>query len=99
QVEHADTAGEVDQAIAVGIPDHRVFSNVGKLGRGACSTAGDVALLEFIELCVIHDVLLQERRAVSHRPPTQTYFSSVYSSRPWREPSRPSPDSLTPPKG
>lgn len=34
----------------------------------------------------------------AHRP-RQTYFNSRYSSMPWREPSRPIPDCLMPPKG
>ena len=32
-------------------------------------------------------------------PPRQTYFISVNSSMPYFDPSRPSPDSLTPPNG
>ena len=35
---------------------------------------------------------------VYYIPPKQRYFQSVYSSMPWWEPSRPRPDSLTPPK-
>jgi hypothetical protein len=31
--------------------------------------------------------------------PTHRYFISKYSAMPWRDPSRPSPDCLTPPKG
>ena len=33
------------------------------------------------------------------RPPIMAYFSSTYSKRAWRPPSRPRPLSLTPPKG
>src|SRR5438046_10673531 len=32
-------------------------------------------------------------------PPMQTYLTSMYSSIPYLEPSRPIPDCLTPPKG
>src|SRR5712691_7329088 len=32
-------------------------------------------------------------------PPIATYFTFKYSSSPWRAPSRPIPDSFTPPNG
>ncbi len=37
--------------------------------------------------------------AQAETPSRQMYFSSMKSSSPWREPSRPSPDCLTPPNG
>ncbi len=46
-------------------------------------------------------VLIRRRpaRPSGHRPPMHRYFTSTYSSMPYFEPSRPSPDCLTPPKG
>ena len=44
-VQDADTAREVDEAVAVGVPDLSVFGAVRKGGGGACSARRDVFLL------------------------------------------------------
>ena len=77
---------------AVGVPQFGVFGALGKLGGRRGGTVGHEAVFQVVQFLVSHHRSL-------YRPPTQTYFSSVNSSRPWWEPSRPSPDSFTPPNG
>ncbi len=92
QVEHANAAREVDPAFAVGVPQFGVFSTLSKLGGRRGGTVGHEAVFQVIQFLVSHHRSL-------YKLPTQTYFSSVNSSRPWWEPSRPNPDSFTPPNG
>ena len=53
-VEHADTAGEIDEALAILVPELGVLRPRGELDRRAGRTAGHVALLEFVEFCIGH---------------------------------------------
>src|SRR5471032_2490805 len=47
----------------------------------------------------VYSGLLRGQWSAPAKPLIIMYFSSVYSSRPYFDPSRPRPDCLTPPKG
>src|SRR5690554_1644893 len=85
QVEHADPSGEVDPALTVFIPHFGILGMRHILLGGSCRAIRHEAFLELVQLGIGKglrhgEILIELRRFQS--PPTQTYLSSVNSSRP-----------------
>jgi hypothetical protein len=103
---HAIEPGEgVEQAAAVTVLDiDALAAGDHARGRLAARMLGEMGggveerlAVPLGELVVGEHVCLLKARAQAQS--RQTYLTSVKASRPWRAPSRPSPDCLTPPNG
>ena len=54
QVQDADTAAEVDEAVAVRVPDLGILRVIGERRRAAGGAGGDVAFLQIVQFRIIH---------------------------------------------
>src|SRR5690554_6420446 len=79
-IENSDSAGKINDALAVGIPEQGIFGVINKLSGGAGGAIGDIALFELVELGIIHWGLLG-RAYGSDKPLLSTYCSSANSSK------------------
>src|SRR6476646_7520671 len=90
-------------------PDRRIGGERADVGREDADQVAEMPLLQLDALGLVHaydlvqlageDVVVTLLDDHSSIPPMQRYFNSSHSSIPYFEPSRPMPDSLTPPNG